>query len=363
MSRTVDAMSSSHGDPGGPTLKVAAVARRLGVAPATLRTWARRYGLGPSAHVAGSHRQYSSEDLARLVVMRRMTLEGVSPAEAARVAVNTEVSRPVTTPGSSRARHPGHDATGWGSGRHAVDERDGWDDQELPDHAGTGGSSSRRGAAAAQSDDDDSDRRFAGQSSALLEAARALDSLACAGHVGHLIAEYGAAGAWESVLAPTLARIGVHWSETGDWVDVEHVLSDAITAEFHRASPLVTGDARVLLACAEGEQHALPLHALAAALAERGVGTRVLGGQVPTRALLSAVTTVTPTAVVVLALLPTRNTDQLTALGSLVRPRTGTQLFAAGPGWGHHALPEGAVRLTTMRDALGRLERHLTSVR
>lgn len=34
-----------------PTLTVAAVARRLGIAPATLRTWDRRYGLGPSDHV------------------------------------------------------------------------------------------------------------------------------------------------------------------------------------------------------------------------------------------------------------------------------------------------------------------------
>src|SRR4051794_24186693 len=31
-----------------PTLPVASVARRLGVAPSTLRTWDRRYGLGPS---------------------------------------------------------------------------------------------------------------------------------------------------------------------------------------------------------------------------------------------------------------------------------------------------------------------------
>ena len=31
-------------------LSVAAVARRLGVAPATLRTWDRRYGIGPSGH-------------------------------------------------------------------------------------------------------------------------------------------------------------------------------------------------------------------------------------------------------------------------------------------------------------------------
>ena len=48
------------GDPAAPSpmLTVAAVARRLGVAPSTLRTWDRRYDLGPSAHTAGSHRRY-----------------------------------------------------------------------------------------------------------------------------------------------------------------------------------------------------------------------------------------------------------------------------------------------------------------
>ncbi len=72
-----------------PSLTVAAVARRLGVAPATLRTWDRRYGLGPSEHLAGSHRRYSAQDVARLLVMRRLTLEGVAPSEAARTALAT----------------------------------------------------------------------------------------------------------------------------------------------------------------------------------------------------------------------------------------------------------------------------------
>src|SRR5688500_7164581 len=70
-----------------PALTVAAVARRLGVAPATLRTWDRRYGLGPSEHVAGSHRRYTRADVARLSLMRRLTLDGVPPAEAARAAL------------------------------------------------------------------------------------------------------------------------------------------------------------------------------------------------------------------------------------------------------------------------------------
>ncbi|MCU1432822.1 MAG: MerR family transcriptional regulator [Actinotalea sp.] len=74
----------------GPSLTVAAVARRLGVAPATLRTWDRRYGLGPSEHLAGSHRRYSGADVSRLLVMRRLTLEGVAPSEAARSALDSD---------------------------------------------------------------------------------------------------------------------------------------------------------------------------------------------------------------------------------------------------------------------------------
>lgn len=80
----------------GPSLTVAAVARRLGVAPATLRTWDRRYGLGPSEHLAGSHRRYSSNDVSRLLVMRRLTLEGVAPSEAARAALTS--NEPVVSP-------------------------------------------------------------------------------------------------------------------------------------------------------------------------------------------------------------------------------------------------------------------------
>src|SRR5690554_4646585 len=71
----------------GPSLTVAAVARRLGVAPATLRTWDRRYGLGPSEHHAGAHRRYSAQDVGRLLIMRRLTLEGVAPSEAAQAAL------------------------------------------------------------------------------------------------------------------------------------------------------------------------------------------------------------------------------------------------------------------------------------
>ena len=59
-------------------LTVAAVARRLGVAPATLRTWDRRYGLGPTEHSTGEHRRYNGRDLARLTLMRKLDRRSIT---------------------------------------------------------------------------------------------------------------------------------------------------------------------------------------------------------------------------------------------------------------------------------------------
>ncbi len=60
-----------------------AVAKMLGISPTTLRTWDRRYGLGPTARDEGKHRRYSSDDVERLKRMVELTGSGVSPASAA----------------------------------------------------------------------------------------------------------------------------------------------------------------------------------------------------------------------------------------------------------------------------------------
>jgi MerR family transcriptional regulator, light-induced transcriptional regulator len=70
-------------------LTVAAVARQIGVAPATLRTWARRYGLGPSGHEAGEHRRYCSSDLAKLTLMRRLISAGHGASRCRRASFGT----------------------------------------------------------------------------------------------------------------------------------------------------------------------------------------------------------------------------------------------------------------------------------
>ncbi|MGW0523709.1 MerR family transcriptional regulator, partial [Crossiella sp. NPDC003009] len=81
------------------------MAGRLGVAPATLRTWDRRYGLGPSDHTTGRHRRYGPADIARLERMHRALLRGAAPAEAARYARSSteDVDTPAEPP-----RRPAH---------------------------------------------------------------------------------------------------------------------------------------------------------------------------------------------------------------------------------------------------------------
>ena len=74
-----------------PRLTVSGAARRLGIAPATLRTWDRRYGIGPTGHARGRHRRYSADDMARLELMQRALIRGAAPAEAARYARTAEL--------------------------------------------------------------------------------------------------------------------------------------------------------------------------------------------------------------------------------------------------------------------------------
>ncbi|WP_338320821.1 MerR family transcriptional regulator, partial [Streptomyces lonarensis] len=88
-------VSADRSDPrpseGVPALSTGAVARRLGVAPTTLRSWERRYAIGPARHESGRHRRWTPSDVARLEEMCRLTGLGVPPREAARAALAAEL--------------------------------------------------------------------------------------------------------------------------------------------------------------------------------------------------------------------------------------------------------------------------------
>ncbi|MGL5859420.1 MAG: MerR family transcriptional regulator [Angustibacter sp.] len=312
-------------------LTVAAVARRLGVAPATLRTWARRYGLGPSEHTAGSHRRYNPEDLSRLLVMRRLTHEGMSPAQAARMALAEDALSPTSATAAalgdyrlaelvaasaSQARTPAAPASFHGSGGRVV---------PLP-----AASPAVRG---------------------LARAAMALDAYGVSEVLRRAVRVDGVVAAWETLATPVLAGLGERFVTTKEGIEVEHLFSECLLGVFRAATDKLTtprNTVPVLLACPDEEQHSLPLYAAQAALAERGVLARQLGMRVPPYALHAAVRRIGPGAVLLYATMATSSIDALVPLG---RSRPAPRILLGGPGW-PAAPPAPMSRVLTLSHAV-----------
>jgi DNA-binding transcriptional MerR regulator len=363
-----------------PTLKVAAVARRLGVAPATLRTWARRYGVGPPAHTAGAHRQYTVEDLARLLVMRRLTLEGVAPAEAARIALSTPVDRDQAAAALDLTGLPvqsdSRAMTLLAGGNEIPSEQDVLlrEQEQRPGRWPEGGAAQLRVAQSRGPDKPPAqpaaqasigEQRTAGPglsgeldfldpaARALAEAGRDLDSRTAILRVRDHIAAHGVVRTWDDVAVPVLRAAGDGWAADGEGEEVESLLTEALTAAFAavtaQADEPVWGDA--LLACVQDEAHVLPQRALQAALAERQVRANLLGARLPHAALEAAVDRAKPKILLLYALCeaPREQVERLPEVDRL------TRLLVAGPGWDGVPLPLGAVHASSLAVAVDQI--------
>ncbi|MGW1642193.1 MerR family transcriptional regulator [Streptomyces lavendulae] len=304
------------------------VAQRLGVAAATLRSWERRYAIGPAVRVAGKHRRWLPEDIARLEEMCHLTARGVPPAEAARaarvkVAGTSKVEKDVPAAGAGQT--PGGPAT-------------------LP-----------LGPVRAEC-------------RGLARAAVRLDGEAVEALLDQAIEDHGCVVAWEEIIAPTLHAAGRKWASAGErYIEVEHLLSWLVSSALRRRHkplrPTREGVGPIVLACAPGELHSLPLEALWAALTERGLPVKMFGPAFPVDALREAVRRVGPSLVVVWAQgRPTTAADLVTAVEGVewgVRgARSHTALLMAGPGW--TSVPQaGTRRLTALRSGLDLIEQRL----
>jgi hypothetical protein len=313
-------------------LSVAAVARRLGVAPATLRTWDRRYGLGPSGHTSGRHRKYGPMDIARLELMQRALLRGASSAEAARYALTTPIPAPraVTPVVPSPPVLTGGE---FGAGR-----------------VGSGGRGLRMPGAS---------RRARGLGRAVL----AMDSVAVQQMLADTLDDDGVLATWDGVIRPVLSAVAARWEHSGAGVEVQHLFNECVLAAMIRATPVVSAPRNhrpVLLACMPEERHSLPLYPLAALLAKRGIGIRLLGAAVPLEALTAAVRRTAPAAVVLWAQLP-RCADP-DALAALPRTRQRVRLFVGGPGWERSVVPAQAERINELATAVDAVEQAVCGV-
>jgi hypothetical protein len=167
------------------------------------------------------------------------------------------------------------------------------------------------------------------------------------------VAEHGVVSTWDAVIRPVLAGIGDRHAATKRLIEVEHLFSRT-TTEVLAAVPRPRDglrSARILLACADEEQHSLPLEAMAAALAEEGVPTRLLGARVPPAALTEAVERIGPAVVVLWAQsAATGDVDQLHAL--LRGPNRPMLVIAGGPGWPADEMPPDVVIPGSLGEAL-----------
>ncbi|MFI6405458.1 MerR family transcriptional regulator [Streptomyces sp. NPDC050548] len=296
-------------------LTTGALARRLGVAPTTLRSWERRYGIGPAVRAEGRHRRWTPRDVALLEEMCRLTSSGVPPAEAAhtaREAAGAQTERPARALGRSRAAGP----------LPLGDVR-----QEC------------RG---------------------LARAAVRLDAPAVERQLADAVDRYGIVVSWQEVMVPTLHAVGRKWASSGDrYVEVEHLLSWQVSTALRRNTPAPgrqTDAPPVVLACVPGEQHTLPIEALNAALGELALPTRMFGAAVPAEALTAAVRRLGPAAVVLWA--QSRSTASPPLARHLADLRWGVKgarrqpsVVLAGPGWSGTSA-RGAVRPATLTDAV-----------
>ncbi|PDP87886.1 MerR family transcriptional regulator [Glycomyces fuscus] len=359
-----------------------ATARLLGVSPSTLRSWDRRYGVGPRERSPGGHRRYSPADVARLRELCRLVGEGLPPASAAERVLGPAPGGFASAPAAPAVPRQRERVTGAPRGAGGLAPEGAGTPPEgagpSRENAGTPGkgakafgqdSGAARGRAGASGEGARPRWRPGGDTLPLGSGGAVLQGIARAAMrmdadlVEHLLEsaldEHGVVAAWEDLAMPLLYGMGRKWEDTRRYVEVEHLLSWCVSSALRRVAAPAGTDAAgrpTVLACGPGQMHSLPMEALAAALRERGVPRRVLGPCTPVEATVRAVRRTGPRAVVLWS--HAGNADDVAALRAAVRAAAGsaqaTAVYTAGPGWRPLGTAQGlsAGHLGSLTDAV-----------
>ena len=240
-------------------LRIGELSRRVGVSPELLRAWELRYGLLRPTRSPGGFRLYSAADEARVTRMRAHQREGLSAAEAARLA-------------SAAADDP-------------------------------------RAEAGARPD-----------RSILARALERFDEPGAQEAFDRLLALVSLDALLRDFVIPYLADLGERCEAGSASVGQEHFASNILRG---RLLGLARGWGQgvgplAVLACAPGEQHDLGLVSFGLALRARGWRIAYLGPDTPMGTLLETTDMLGPQLVVVSSTAPqrlARARDELTGLG------------------------------------------------
>ena len=267
------------------TWSVGAVSDRLDVAPSTLRTWERRYGIGPSHRTQGGHRRYTERDIERVELVRRLVGRGVSAQDAARVA-----------------RSLGQDELVSALTEEADRDGRGIEPEDIVD--------------------------------AVLAATITSDGRRLHDLFVDLLSGTQFAAAWREVFSPVLTRMARERSLGSLEVEAERLATEVLLHEMRgvRSRGQRSSTPQVLLASAVQDEACLPMVALGAALVDAEVTTHTVGPETDSRAVTDLVEKMRP-QVLLWWDQPAVAEEQLRQ--QLERREVETFLVRAVPAWPH----------------------------
>ena len=248
--------------------RIGEFARRVGVTPELLRAWEQRYGLLRPVRTPGGFRLYREEDAERVARMRRALDQGLSAAEAARVALEPSSSpdRPIE---DARAR--------------------------------------------------------------LMSAIEAYDEAAVQAALDDGLAAFGLETFVRDLILPTLSAVGRGWEQGRVEISQEHFASNLIRGRLLSLARLWGRGSGplALLACAPGEHHDISLLAFGLILRSHGWRILFLGADTPLSTIQETARITVPAVIVLVTFETSRVEAEGTVLRRLART---APLFLSGPG-------------------------------
>lgn len=249
-------MNGGHG-----YLRIGVLAQRTGVSPELLRAWEQRYGLLRPSRSEGGFRLYSEDDERRVRLTTDLIASGLSASEAARQALDADVSTPPPL--------------------------DGLLVEEI-----AGG---------------------------LRDALDAMDAEVAHLVFDRLLASLSVTTLLGEVVLPYLRELGERWAAGEVSVAQEHFASNLIRG---RLLGLARGwgageGPKVLLACPPGEAHDLALIVFGIEVARRGWHVTFLGADTPMATIEETARRFRPALVVLAVSDPARIREQATAVRSI----------------------------------------------
>jgi MerR family transcriptional regulator, light-induced transcriptional regulator len=258
---------SSVGRSGGH--RIGEFSRRVGVTPEVLRAWERRYGLLQPFRSPGGFRLYSAEDADRVARMRQALDDGLSAAEAARVALTEDAAPAVLAPTDLTAR--------------------------------------------------------------LFDAIERYDEDGIQAILDESLAAFSVEAVLRDLVLPTLHRVGDAWANGALDISQEHFASNVIRSRLMGLARLWGRGAGplALLACVPGEAHDITLVSFGLALRSHGWRILFLGADTPIETVAQTAETTGPTVAVLASFDAGRIRAQQSALRQLAAV---VPLWLAGPG-------------------------------